>query len=564
MLRNVKSRALFFIIDYIRAMALSKRKVGLIVGLIVISLAGLIMLQGWLLNYALQLKEKTFDNNVAAALSGVTDMLETHQAAAVIIEVAGNLDIFDSSAIAAGDVDTASGNPLKAKMFIIKGDSISPDTGGPVKTFDRKLSLMSFEDTVCLTDSLICDSITLTGSGKMILGKDFLDSCRQAIHVVAAPGSDRIDFLQKVLDRMTVSETLPLEKRLDSALVDSIIGVNLKEANIDLDYVFGIKIADSDSLILSPPDFHEALLQSEYAVRLFPYDILSSQADLLLFFPDKQTFIWRQIIPVLAVIVIFISIIILCFVYTVKTILTQRYSAALMADFVNNMTHEFKTPISTISLAAEAILRSDVITDNEKVTQYSKMILDENKRMRRQAEKILQMAALEESDLSLKPDEVNLHEVINEAVDSISLAVKKRGGTISCTLNAGKDTILGDRVHISGIVHNLLDNANKYSPEKPQISVFTSNADNGIYMRIVDNGMGIKEDDLKMVFSKYYRVSSGNIHDVKGFGLGLSYVKLMVEAHGGAITMKSKYGEGTRVEVFLPLKYETNNDVKES
>jgi len=224
------------------------------------------------------------------------------------------------------------------------------------------------------------------------------------------------------------------------------------------------------------------------------------------------------------------------------------------------MTHEFKTPISTISLAAEAILRRDVISDNEKVTQYSKMILDENKRMRRQAEKILQMAALEESDLSLKAIDVNLHDVINEAVDGISLAVKKRGGTISCTLNAEKDIVRGDRVHLSGIVHNLLDNANKYSPEKPEISIFTSNADGGIYIRVVDNGVGINEEDLKMVFSKYYRVSSGNIHDVKGFGLGLSYVKLMVEAHGGSITMKSKYGEGTRVEVFLPLERDNKDD----
>lgn len=541
-------------------MALSKRKVGLIVTLIIISLAGLILLQGWLLHYALQLKEKTFDNNVAGVLNAVTDMLETHQAAAVIIEVADNFDVSDTSGIPAGAVETTAFDTVTTKMIIMKHDSIMPEPDARGKTYNRKLSVMAFEDTLCLTDTLLYDSVKLAGKADMFIGKDFFDSCRQAIRVVASPGSHRIDFLQKVLNRMAVSETLPLEKRLDSALIDSIIDVNLNDANIDLEYIFGIKMADSDSVIFSSPELRQDLLQSEYAVKLFPYDILTSHADLLLFFPDKQTFIWRQIVPVLAVIIIFISIIIMCFVHTVKTILIQRHSATLMADFVNNMTHEFKTPISTISLAAEAILRRDVISDNEKVTQYSKMILDENKRMRRQAEKILQMAALEESDLSLKAIDVNLHDVINEAVDGISLAVKKRGGTISCTLNAEKDIVRGDRVHLSGIVHNLLDNANKYSPEKPEISIFTSNADGGIYIRVVDNGIGINEEDLKMVFSKYYRVSSGNIHDVKGFGLGLSYVKLMVEAHGGSITMKSKYGEGTRVEVFLPLERDNKDD----
>jgi two-component system phosphate regulon sensor histidine kinase PhoR len=217
------------------------------------------------------------------------------------------------------------------------------------------------------------------------------------------------------------------------------------------------------------------------------------------------------------------------------------------------MTHEFKTPISTVALACEAIMRPDIISNNKKVTQYSEMIRDENRRMRRQAEKILQMAALEEGDFELKLSEVDIHEVIKDAVANIKLHIENRGGEITFTPEAEKYTMQADIVHLSNIIFNLLDNAVKYSPERPVITISTGNDRDGIVICIEDKGVGISDEDLKMVFKKYYRVSTGNVHDVKGFGLGLSYVKLMVEAHGGTIQLSSKLGEGTRVEIYIPV-----------
>ena len=197
-------------------------------------------------------------------------------------------------------------------------------------------------------------------------------------------------------------------------------------------------------------------------------------------------------------------------------------------------------------------MREDVLSDGPKVSRYSRMILDENKRMRRQTEKILQMAALEEGDFELKKETFDLHEIIREAAESIALQAEKQGGHVRCSLKADECTIRADKVHISGVIYNLLDNACKYSPDKPEIDISTLNADGGVYIRISDNGTGISSEDLKRVFEKYYRVASGNIHDVKGFGLGLSYVRMMVEAHSGTIKINSRPGEGTRVEIFLP------------
>jgi two-component system phosphate regulon sensor histidine kinase PhoR len=222
------------------------------------------------------------------------------------------------------------------------------------------------------------------------------------------------------------------------------------------------------------------------------------------------------------------------------------------------MTHEFKTPISTVSLASEAISRPDVIADKEKVSRYNNMIQSENRRMRGQVEKILQMAVLEEGDYELKLEDVDVHRVIEKAVASIALQVENRQGHVDCSLAAENPIIKADAVHLENIINNILDNANKYSFQNPQIRVSTQNQDHGIMVSIEDNGMGISEKDKKQVFEKYYRVASGNLHDVKGFGLGLSYVRLMVEAHGGKISLESKEGRGTAVKIYFPFDAEAD------
>jgi two-component system phosphate regulon sensor histidine kinase PhoR len=377
----------------------------------------------------------------------------------------------------------------------------------------------------------------------------------ESLQPVGASGERKFRMITAVFDNLVESEFIPVEERLDSMNVDSVIATTLKENGIDLAYAYGVVSQPDDSLRLAvPAAFAPEIRQSDYRVRLFPLDVFAPPAFLALHFPGRQTYLWRQIGPLLVATVVLMLVIIACFAYTIRTILRQRRFSGLMVDFINNMTHEFKTPISTVSLAAEAIQRPDVLEEPEKVLRFTGMIQNENRRMRNQTDKILQMAALEQDDYELSFSEVDVHDVIRSAVDSVTLHVGNRKGTILSHLDATKHSVRADRVHLTNVVHNLLDNANKYSPDPPEIMIRTFDSNHGVGMRIEDRGIGLRPEDKKRVFEKYFRVPTGNRHDVKGFGLGLSYVKLMVEAHGGTIALNSKLGEGTEVEVILPIR----------
>ncbi|MBK6839384.1 MAG: HAMP domain-containing histidine kinase [Bacteroidetes bacterium] len=218
------------------------------------------------------------------------------------------------------------------------------------------------------------------------------------------------------------------------------------------------------------------------------------------------------------------------------------------------MTHEFKTPIATISLAVDSIKDPRVISNPEKMNYFTRIIREENKRMNVQVEHVLQMAQLEKGELNIRHQDVNVHDVIMKAVDLISLQVESKEGHIDFQLNAEIPLVHGDPIHLSTVIFNLLDNANKYSPEKPVIQVNTENLNDGLLIKVKDLGMGMTKETQKRIFEKFYRVPTGNIHDIKGFGLGLSYVKAIVEKHNGWIVVESEPGKGSTFEIFLPFK----------
>ena len=303
---------------------------------------------------------------------------------------------------------------------------------------------------------------------------------------------------------------------------------------------------------------NEELRRSDLRAPLFPTDFLAPRHDLVVFFPDQTTFLLGQMGPLLGATGLFTLVIIVAFAYGVRTILAQTRLARLMTDFINNMTHEFKTPISTVSLAVEAIGRSDVIAQPAKVLRYNGVIRDEMARMRTQVEKILQMAVLEGGEYELNLAPVDVHEVIHRAAPGLALQAEHRGGSLTLALEAPRHWATADTVHLANIMNNLLDNANKYSPETPRIVMSTRNEAARLIIRIEDNGIGIGPEHLAKVFEKFYRVPTGNRHDVKGFGLGLSYVKLMTEAMGGGVSIKSEIGKGTCVEVSLPVLEENH------
>jgi two-component system phosphate regulon sensor histidine kinase PhoR len=227
-------------------------------------------------------------------------------------------------------------------------------------------------------------------------------------------------------------------------------------------------------------------------------------------------------------------------------------------DFVNNMTHEFKTPISTISLSSEMLLRDEILADKEKARKYSKVIFDENQRLKNQVEQVLQIAVIEKGEMKIRKKDIDVHKVIADIVQKMEITISERGGAIKTYLNANSAKIFADKMHFTNVINNLLDNANKYTPDSPVIIVRTHNAKNGIVISIEDNGIGIKTNDQKDIFKQFHRVHTGNIHDVKGFGLGLFYVKLTTEAHGGSVKLTSEWGKGSIFEVFFPFNTDIN------
>jgi len=562
-------------------MALSNKAVGFIIALTVVALSGLILLQSHLLYSAMQQKEQAFQRNVMTALSSVVQKLETTEAARRIMLVEGVFPGEHNMMI-----DRADSFRVGQDSYIIDSMVVIEailDSGLPVRFEDDAIfySLPSPQHVkiqVCDLDRgqnyVVLDTFKATGEYRLDLADDkfkqgvmivklttdsssFIlgleDGCQSS--AVGQRGSGERDRLvRKVLNDLTLAEVEPIEKRVSSERLDSLISTSLEESGIDIPYVYAVISQPGDSVrIAAPPEFAGELAESEFRTRLFPHDLFSNRSDLALYFPDRDVFLWRQIGPLLISSVVFMLIIIVCFVYTIRIIITQRRLAGHMVGFINNMTHEFKTPISTVALATEAIMRPDVISQQDKVQRYNRIIQDENLRMRNQVDKILQMAVLEEGDYELKLTDVDIHQVIQKAVENVALGIESRHGTIRCSLDAKRYTIRADAIHMTNVIRNLIDNANKYSPASPEIVVSTRDSGEGIILAIEDHGIGIRDESKKRVFDKYYRVPVGNIHDVKGFGLGLSYVKLMVEAHGGTVSLKSEYGKGTTVELSLPL-----------
>ncbi|NVK66365.1 MAG: HAMP domain-containing histidine kinase [Flavobacteriales bacterium] len=250
---------------------------------------------------------------------------------------------------------------------------------------------------------------------------------------------------------------------------------------------------------------------------------------------------------------IFIVVVILIFFgFTVNVIMRQKRLSEVKTDFINNMTHELKTPISTIGLSAEMIMRSN-ITDKEKLQQYAGIIFKENKRLEHQVERVLNVAKMDKDKLSLKKELFDVHELLDEARDNFEFNQTEKGGSIHLELEATQYEINADPVHLSNVVYNLMDNAVKYCDQAPDITIKTQSDKRWFLLEISDNGIGIKREDIKMIFDKFYRVPTGNRHDVKGFGLGLYYVKLIIEEHGGQINVKSIVGKGTTFSIKLPI-----------
>lgn len=361
-------------------------------------------------------------------------------------------------------------------------------------------------------------------------------------------------LLNQMFDEMFNSPFVPnIESRITKGQLDTLLQQTLNDKGIKARYEFGVFSEGRNMMVIEKnPGFQQQLLDKGLFFQLFPGNNYSARDILLVWFPEQTKYLLVQMSGMLIISGSLMLIIMISFVVVIMSVIRQKKLTEMKNDFINNMTHEFKTPISTVSLACEVLNDPDVSKTDELVHSYIDIISQENKRLGVLAEKILQTAILEKGQLNLRKENIDLQLVISDVIRKIAIQVEIRDGSISTDFRSKNPEILADKVHITNVINNLLDNANKYTPKKPVINVTTEDKDDGVLVSIIDNGIGISKTNQKKVFEKLYRVPTGDVHNVKGFGLGLSYVKFIVEKHGGEVLVESEPGKGSTFKIWLP------------
>ena len=514
-----------------------------------IALLGLIAIQIYWIKNEISLKEDEFSNSVNKALENVAGKLEKVQYAKRIKKT------FEYKKQGLRNYDVS-----HLKKEIIKADSSAIQPSGKINyTIREELK----------TDSGVSSSTnvqTKKYSSDSINNQDFSLPANIIPEHVPTPQETekmKIEIIQKkkeivndIFDEFIRINIYSSKAKLDTFLLDSLLRVELLDQGIKAKYQYEITGIEKP---LSPKDSARQDTVTFYKIQISPDNIFFKPQFLKVFFPDQQNYLLKTMWVILTISGFIILILIFSFYYTIGTILRQKKLSVVKNDFISNMTHEFKTPISTISLAAEMLGDKDVIKTPERSARYLNMIREENKRLSLLVESILQTALLDKGEFRLKKSDLKLHEIIHQAINNIQLQIDQRGGKIITQLNASNDNLSGDKVHITNIFFNLIDNAIKYSKDITEISILTENTTNGILITVKDKGIGISKENLKKIFDKFYRVPTGNVHNVKGFGLGLSYVKAIIEKHGGNIYVESEPGKGSSFIIFLPFFHEESS-----
>jgi two-component system, OmpR family, phosphate regulon sensor histidine kinase PhoR len=332
-------------------------------------------------------------------------------------------------------------------------------------------------------------------------------------------------------------------KRKEMQAIDSLLNYYMRFYTIDMGYSFVVvkpKLAMGSNLASNMYGKRLAEISSE------------SEVQLKLIIPDKRQFLLAEMGPLFIVSVVLILVIFILFWQTSLSLLKEKTIAEHTSEFLNNMTHEFKTPLTNINLAGKMMLRDIHLKQPEKVKHYSDIILEENEKLRLQVERVLSMSALEKGEIRLELSKIDLHQLITNTVKCMNLQIESKHGTIEVKCDAANAMVLGDYTHLTNTLYNLIDNSIKYTPHHPELRIQTSNRDQNIRIRIADNGMGIEKVYQDKIFDKFFRVPTGDVHDVKGFGLGLAYVKKIIELHKGNVYVQSEPQQGTLFTIELP------------
>jgi len=348
-----------------------------------------------------------------------------------------------------------------------------------------------------------------------------------------------------------IAAAMPLQERVTKETIHKLLKKELEEYGVKTRFEFGVFSSGLATKVKSDGFKYDA--NTTYSIPIFSDNEGRNKYELLVSFPQKKKFLLTDLIGITLLSIIFTLIIIIAYTSALNQLIRQRHISEIKSDFINNMTHEFKTPIATINLALDAIKNPKIIGDKEKVFKYLQMIKDENKRMHAQVENVLRISKLEKKELDINKESVNIHGVIDDAIEHVHLILEDRQGTITKHFDAIRTSVLLNEVHFINVIVNILENAIKYSPNTPEIDVFSENVKDYIIIKIKDNGLGMSKVAQKRVFEKFYREHTGDLHDVKGHGLGLAYVKKIIDEHNGQIYVESEKGKGSTFIIKIPL-----------
>ena len=521
---------------------MGKRLFILLVVLMSLSLIGIIFVQSFFINNSLENEEKNFTRSVTVSLSFVSRDIQDYEMKkfyGLMQPILAEDKVPDSTII--------------RQLYITTEDDINNQT-----IIHRNTVLEErFKVPPSLFFEIDADSIDVSNftserttnyfERSTIDGGLFIKPEKTLVEY-----SNLQDIEKQILkdSYKTMLRGVPIYKRVTVEQVKTLLQRELKSEGINLDFEFAIYDDDLATKVHTR-NFDKS--SAYIGIPIFLDNNNESNYRLWVDFPHRKKFLLSSIMWMIVLSIVFTGVIIIAYSSAIYQLIKQRQISQIKTDFINNMTHEFKTPIATINLALDAIKNPKIIADEEKVKRYLGMIKDENKRMHAQVENVLRISKLEKNELNISKGRLKLHDLIKDAVTHVELLIENRKGYVKIHLDAVKSSVLANDTHFTNVIVNILDNAIKYSDDEPKIDVYTENIGNSIILKIADQGNGMSKQVAKRVFEKFYREHTGNVHNVKGHGLGLAYVKRIVDDHQGHISVESEKGKGSTFIIKLPL-----------
>ena len=520
---------------------MNKKFFALLVILMSLSLIGTIFVQSYFINNSLETKEAQFTFNVKKALNYTTTEIADNEykkyvkALNKIISEGIEPDTTAIRNITVYKQDNTT------NQIIVYNTGILEENFKVPSLIDLNVDSLGLSNFRGKSTTKIYDNSVFAG--------DMVSSNEKSFEKVL-----NMDKLQKATFETQYKSEIkntPIHQRVTAFDVKKLLSKKLKEDNIDIDFEFAI-FHDNIGTRIQSENFDQSLIPM-LGVPIFLDDDDESDFTLFINFPERKKFIISSIIGVTLLSMLFTFIIIIAYTSALYQLIKQRKISQMKSDFINNMTHEFKTPIATINLALDAIKNPKIISDKEKVTRYLQMIKEENKRMNAQVENVLRISQLQKKQLNISKDRYKLHDLIEDAITHVELIVEDRNGYIKTHFSAVKSSVLANDTYFTNVIVNVLDNAVKYSNDAPKIDVYTENVGNNILLSIKDQGNGMNKAVQKRIFEEFYREYTGDVHNIKGHGLGLSNVKRIVENHQGIVSVESEKGIGSTFIIKLPL-----------